>query len=94
MGLFTGLLTLPLAPVRGVAWIAEQVAEEVDREAHDPARLRSELLRLELDHEAGLVGEREYSERSEELLERIAAAGRATQAETDQAQAGRVIHDG
>ena len=32
MGLFTGLLTLPLAPVRGVVWIAEQVTDEVDRQ--------------------------------------------------------------
>ena len=26
MGLLTGLLTLPLAPVRGTIWIAEQLA--------------------------------------------------------------------
>ena len=32
MGLFTGLLTLPLAPVRGTVWIAEQLAAEAERE--------------------------------------------------------------
>jgi hypothetical protein len=74
VGLFTSLFTLPLAPVRGVAWVAEQVAEEVERDMYDPARLRSELLRLELDHDAGLVGDREYEARSEELIERITAA--------------------
>ena len=31
MGLFTGLLTLPLAPVRGTVWIAEQLAAEAER---------------------------------------------------------------
>ena len=40
MGLITGLLTLPLAPVRGVAWVAEQVAEEAEREGNDGTRAR------------------------------------------------------
>jgi Gas vesicle protein G len=31
MGLITSLLTWPLAPVRGVAWIAEQVKKEAER---------------------------------------------------------------
>ncbi|HEX3509988.1 MAG TPA: gas vesicle protein GvpG [Solirubrobacteraceae bacterium] len=76
MGLFTALITLPLAPVRGVAWVAGQVADEVDHQMYDPARLRSELLRLELDHDGGIVGDEEYEQRSDELLERIAAAAR------------------
>ena len=40
MGLLTGLLTLPLAPVRGVFWVAEQIEAEVDREMNDPGVLR------------------------------------------------------
>ena len=31
MGLFTGLLTLPLAPVRGTMWVAEQLMAEAER---------------------------------------------------------------
>lgn len=27
MGLITGLLTLPLAPVRGVVWVAEKLSD-------------------------------------------------------------------
>src|SRR5206468_11435494 len=60
MGLFSGLVTLPLAPVRGVAWVTGQAAEEVERQMYDPARVRAELLRLELDRESGLIGEEEY----------------------------------
>ncbi len=56
MGLFTGLITLPLAPVRGVVWIAEQVAEEIDRELYDEGSIRRELLQLELDFEDGVIG--------------------------------------
>jgi hypothetical protein len=73
VGLFTALVTLPLAPLRGVAWVTEQVADEVERQMYDPARVRAELLRLELDHESGLIGKEEYERRSDELLERLAA---------------------
>ena len=74
MGLITGLLTLPLAPVRGVAWIGEQIAEEADRERSDETRARKELARLELDLELGRIGEAEFEEREEELLERLERA--------------------
>jgi hypothetical protein len=35
VGLLTGLLTLAPARVRGVAWIAEQHADEADRQLYD-----------------------------------------------------------
>jgi hypothetical protein len=72
MGLFTGLVTLPLAPVRGVVWIAEQLAAEIDRELYDEDSIRRELLQLELDHEDGLIEEGERQVREEALLERLA----------------------
>jgi hypothetical protein len=77
MGLFTGLLTLPLAPVRGVAWIAEQVAEELERELYDEDNIRRELLALELDFEDGLIDEEERQVREEALLERLAMSSQA-----------------
>jgi Gas vesicle protein G len=46
MGLITGLLTLPLAPVRGVAWIGEVLQDEAQRqldEANSPERRLAEL---------------------------------------------------
>lgn len=69
MGLFTGLLTLPLAPVRGVVWIGDKVAEEVDRQLHDENNIRRELLQLELDYEDGLIDEDQRGVREEELLQ-------------------------
>jgi Gas vesicle protein G len=72
MGLFTGLITLPLAPVRGVAWIAEQVTEEIERELYDEDSIRREMLQLELDYDDGLIDEEERQVREEELLERLA----------------------
>jgi hypothetical protein len=74
VGLFTGLLTLPLAPVRGVVWVAEQVADEAERQMYDEDRIRSELLQLELEFDDGLIDEKERTTREDELLERLAVA--------------------
>lgn len=83
MGLFTGLVTLPLAPVRGVVWVAEQMMEEMERELYDEDSIRRELLQLELDFDDGLIDEDERRVREEALLERMAIsqAGDAYQLE-------------
>jgi gas vesicle protein GvpG len=72
VGLFTTLITLPLAPVRGTAWVAQQLAEEAERQLYDESNVRRELLQLELDHEAGLIEDDDYMQRSDELLDRLA----------------------
>ena len=74
MGLFTGLLTLPLAPVRGVVWVAEQVADEADRQLYDEDRIRAELVQLEIDADEGRLGDEERQHMEDELLERLAVA--------------------
>jgi hypothetical protein len=73
MGLISGILTLPLAPVRGVAWIGEQIAEEADRELDDEARVRRELGRLNLEHELGNLSTEEFERREDSLLEELEA---------------------
>jgi Gas vesicle protein G len=72
MGIFTGLITLPLAPVRGVTWVAEQIAAEADRQLYDEHQIRRELLQLELDFDDGLIDEQARQDREEALLERLA----------------------
>jgi hypothetical protein len=74
MGLISGLLTLPLAPVRGVAWISEQVALEAERELNDETRARRELAHLEMELELGRIDEQQFEEREDRLLERLAHA--------------------
>ena len=74
MGLLTGLLTLPLAPVRGVGWVAEQLAAEAERQLYDEERIRSELLALELEREDGAIEQEELEWRQEQLLARLAEA--------------------
>ncbi|HEY2182004.1 MAG TPA: gas vesicle protein GvpG [Solirubrobacteraceae bacterium] len=72
MGLFTGLLTLPLAPVRGAAWVVQQVADEAERQADDQSQLRRQLLQLELDRDAGLIDDDDYERASDTVLDQIA----------------------
>jgi gas vesicle protein GvpG len=71
MGLFTGLLLLPLAPVRGTVWIAEQLVAEAGRELDDERIVRRLLLEAEGALERGELSEEEYDRIEDELLERL-----------------------
>ena len=76
MGLFTGLLTLPLAPVRGVVWLADQIGAEAERQWTDPAVVRAELEQVERAYQQGLLSEAERDERADSLVARLLPAGR------------------
>ncbi len=71
MGLLTHLATLPLAPVRGVAWVLEQVVEAAEREAYDPRPVEQELAELERRLLAGEIDEETFDRREDELLDRL-----------------------
>ena len=74
MGLITGLLTLPLAPVRGVAALGEVIAEEADRElaaAHDPERALAEL---DVARASGELTEEEAADLEAQLVEELLAS--------------------
>jgi len=71
MGLIGGLLTLPLAPVRGLAWVFDQVVEEAEAQLHDPARIRAELADAEAALERGEIDEPTYEALERELLDRL-----------------------
>jgi hypothetical protein len=77
VGLLTGLLTLPLAPLRGTLWLAEQLAEQAARELGDETTLRRRLAEAERDFELGLLSADEYEAVEDELLERIELAREA-----------------
>lgn len=71
MGLLTGLLSLPLAPVRGVVWVADLVREQAEREFYDPASIRKQVEALEHAREAGEISEQECLDAQEELIARL-----------------------
>lgn len=82
MGLISGLLTLPIAPVRGVVWVAEKLNDTAERELHDPAVLRAQLGVLNQELEAGDITLEEFEREEERLLDRLHAV-RGGQAQID-----------
>jgi hypothetical protein len=71
MGLIGGLLTLPLAPARGLVWVFDRVLEEADMQLHDPRRIRAELAEAEEELERGEIDEATYEAIERELLDRL-----------------------
>jgi hypothetical protein len=74
VGLITGLLTLPLAPVRGTAWIAEQIRDQAVEELYGEEAIQRRLHQLEELHEAGEIDDDELVRSEDELLELLATA--------------------
>lgn len=76
MGLIGNLLLLPLAPVRGVVWVAEQIQEEAERQWYDPVTIHAALDDLDARREAGLIPDEDADRLEEELVRRLMEGGR------------------
>ena len=74
MGLISGLLTLPLAPVKGTIWLAEQLAETAENELYDEKKILRELMELEMQEAEGAIAPEERLRREDDLLERLSIA--------------------
>jgi len=74
MGLFSGLLLLPLAPIRGTLWLADQLAEQAARELDDETVSRRLLVEAELALDRGELTVAEFEQVEDELLERLERA--------------------
>ncbi len=74
MGFLTGLLLLPLAPLRGTVWLAERLTEVAERELDDESAFRRLLVEAEIAFESGELSEAEYEQVEDELLERLESA--------------------
>jgi len=75
MGLITGLLTLPLAPVRGTAWVAELLLDEAERQLDDPVLLEGRLEEAERRLEAGEISQDELDAIEEDVVLRLMRGG-------------------
>ena len=71
MGFVTGLLGLPLVPMRGVLWLAEQILEQAEDQFYDPARIRAQLDQVDEARRSGELSEEECAEIENELLQRL-----------------------
>ena len=71
MGLISGLLTLPLAPVRGTVWLAERIQEQAEREYYDESAIRTGLQQVEEARAAGDADPAELDAAEDALIERL-----------------------
>lgn len=71
MGLFSGLMLMPLAPVRGLVWLAETLQDVAGDELDDPARLRDALRDAEEAHARGELSAEELAAIEQHVLDRL-----------------------
>jgi hypothetical protein len=69
VGLITGLLTLPLAPVRGAVWLAEQVQAQAEREYAERTGIGQRLAEIQQSREAGVISAEESARLEEQALD-------------------------
>jgi hypothetical protein len=74
VGLVSGLLTLPLAPVRGVALVAEVLAEEAERQLAEAQSPERALADLEAARAAGELSDEEFEALEAQLIDEVIAA--------------------
>ena len=73
MGLISGLLTLPLAPVRGTAALAKVIQEQAEKEVLDETEIHAALAELAAARDAGEFSEDEIVEAEDALMEELIA---------------------
>lgn len=71
MGLVSGLLGLPLAPLRGTLAAAEQIRQQAEDQFYDPAAIRAALEDVDRRRAAGELTEDEAVAWEDELIERL-----------------------
>ncbi len=76
MGLFTGLLTLPLAPVRGVIWLGERLLEQAYSELNNPETIYRRLEEIEEARASGELSAQESAAAEAELVAQLMRAYR------------------
>jgi len=87
MGLLTDVLLLPVTgPVRGLAFIAKQVKDQVDAQC-DPVRraqqVQAELIRLSVRRDQGQISADEYAAQEAALLAQLNVLRAGRQADTE-----------
>ena len=70
-GLVTGIVTWPLAPVRGTVWAAEKILHEAERQWYDPASIQQQLDDVAARRHAGELTDDEADRLEEDLVERL-----------------------
>ncbi|WP_426244311.1 gas vesicle protein GvpG [Nocardioides sp. LHG3406-4] len=79
MGLLTGLLGLPLAPLRGTIAAAEQVRKQAEEQFYDPAAIRAALDDVDRRRASGELSDEEAMQWEDELIARLMVGRRRSE---------------
>ena len=71
MGLISGLFKLPLSPVLGTVWIAEQIQAAAEAEYYDEGAIQAQLREIDAARQAGTITDAEADAAEDTLLERL-----------------------
>jgi Gas vesicle protein G len=69
MGIISGIVGLPLAPVRGVIALGQVIGRQAEQQLNDPATTRRQLEELEEARERGEISAEEESQAQEQILQ-------------------------
>jgi hypothetical protein len=69
--LVTGIVTWPLAPVRGAVWVADQVLSEAERQWYDPETVNRELDDVAARRASGELTAAEADRLEDDLIDRL-----------------------
>ncbi|MCX4550820.1 gas vesicle protein GvpG [Streptomyces sp. NBC_01387] len=69
MGLLSGVLLLPLAPVRGVIWVSDRLIDAAEAELYDPGVIRARLAALNRSLDEGEIDLPQFEREEERLLD-------------------------
>ncbi|MGW7066971.1 gas vesicle protein GvpG [Streptomyces sp. NPDC054855] len=69
MGLISGILLLPLAPIRGVGWVADRLIEAAEAELYSPDSVRARLAALNEALDQGDIDLDQFEREEEHLLD-------------------------
>ena len=83
MGLMSFIVTLPLAPVRGVISLAELIQRQVEEELHNPASARRALEELEDARASGEISAEEEEQAQQAILDRMTGTARPSSPEKE-----------
>ena len=71
MGLISGLIKLPLAPITGTVWLAEQIQAAAEAEYYDEGAIQAQLREIDAARAAGTIDDAEADAAEDALLERL-----------------------
>ena len=71
MGLISGLIKLPLAPITGTVWLAEQIQAAAEAEYYDEGAIQEQLREIDAARAAGTIEDAEADAAEDALLERL-----------------------